>query len=544
MFAIPFTNMAVSLSGGGYRATTFHLGSLSYLDSRHYIDGPLLERVKIISTISGGTLTGVMYALKLAQGQTFNDCFEKLYRLLEEDRLVDLALDKLCHPQTWKDNYKTRDMINAFSEVYHEKFFDEQTFAILYDGTKTHLENAIFGTSEFSSGKQFRMQKVIKAGKFGNHDYFIDQDVAREIRLADAAAASSCFPGGFEPMIMPTDFGNGSDSKIVQKWNEKNYQTTAIMDGGVIDNQGIEGVKLTEARNTRGMFGADGDVGSSKQDFIGTYIISDVTSRTMDPLVLPKMSRSSWLSFLSTRRINIFSILCILGIIAYHLLGFESEFGVIITTVLLTIFSMWLIVFGWLAKEVKNTIIQMFGTKESPELLKHLKVINRTPLPVLFYLAKLRATSVMKMVSDVFLKRIRSLQLDALYGSEDWRYRIQSNNIYTLERDLSLPEQMKKVIKHANSMPTTLWFSEKEKNAGMLDDLIACGQFTMCYNLLSYINNFRLSNQHKQVWDGLTKAQQKAIDQLEIDLNEDWNRFKSDPYYLLKMYKDQIKLKG
>ena len=119
---VPFTNMAVSLSGGGYRATTFHLGALSYLDFRKYKDRPLLENVSIVSTISGGTLTGVMYALKLAQGETFADCFHKLYKLLSENNLVDLALEKLNKPAKWKNKYKSRDLINAFSEVYDELF--------------------------------------------------------------------------------------------------------------------------------------------------------------------------------------------------------------------------------------------------------------------------------------------------------------------------------------------------------------------------------------------------------------------------------------
>ena len=64
----PFENIAISLSGGGYRATAFHLGALSYLNQLPFEGTPLLHNVKIISTISGGTFTGVGYVLALTQG--------------------------------------------------------------------------------------------------------------------------------------------------------------------------------------------------------------------------------------------------------------------------------------------------------------------------------------------------------------------------------------------------------------------------------------------------------------------------------------------
>jgi len=130
MYTIPFTHIAISLSGGGYRAAAFHLGALSLLDSINLKDmkgipeeerllgrHTLLENVKIITMISGGTFTGMMYALKLAEGKEYRDCFTKLYGLLEEDKLVEKALAKLNGKIPWQSSHKTRDTINAFAEV-------------------------------------------------------------------------------------------------------------------------------------------------------------------------------------------------------------------------------------------------------------------------------------------------------------------------------------------------------------------------------------------------------------------------------------------
>ncbi|MBK8504575.1 MAG: hypothetical protein IPL46_21635 [Saprospiraceae bacterium] len=53
----PFGRIALCCSGGGYRAASFHLGAMSYLQKLRFAGRPLLENVKAISTVSGGTIT-------------------------------------------------------------------------------------------------------------------------------------------------------------------------------------------------------------------------------------------------------------------------------------------------------------------------------------------------------------------------------------------------------------------------------------------------------------------------------------------------------
>ncbi|PHI18615.1 hypothetical protein CEQ90_17095 [Lewinellaceae bacterium SD302] len=244
MTNIPLTNMAISLSGGGYRATTFHLGAMCLLDAIQLEAGnklivdekrrekgiTLLENVRIISTISGGTLTGVMYALKLSQKGNFKDCYYSLYELLKDDKLVDHALDKLNSPGTWANKYKNRNLINSFAEVYNEHFYEGATFGDLYNDLDSHLTDAIFGASEFTAGLQYRFLQS-GSGEFGGGTLQLPKEVAERIRLADAAASSSCFPGGFEPMTMPTDFSNGPESRVEEWWRKKkiNFEREATL---------------------------------------------------------------------------------------------------------------------------------------------------------------------------------------------------------------------------------------------------------------------------------------------------------------------------
>ena len=59
--------IALTLSGGGYRASIFHIGVLSYLYHLGLDDGSrLLDHITVMSTVSGGTITGMLYLLSLA----------------------------------------------------------------------------------------------------------------------------------------------------------------------------------------------------------------------------------------------------------------------------------------------------------------------------------------------------------------------------------------------------------------------------------------------------------------------------------------------
>ncbi len=51
--------LGISLSGGGYRATAYHLGTLKKLHAMN-----ILEKATVISTISGGSITGAYYCLR------------------------------------------------------------------------------------------------------------------------------------------------------------------------------------------------------------------------------------------------------------------------------------------------------------------------------------------------------------------------------------------------------------------------------------------------------------------------------------------------
>ena len=85
--------IGICLSGGGYRAAAFHLGTLAYL---HRVG--LGEDIEQLSTVSGGTFIGAKYTLSLVEEVEFDDFFRDFYRFLEQTDLIVLGLDRLGGP--------------------------------------------------------------------------------------------------------------------------------------------------------------------------------------------------------------------------------------------------------------------------------------------------------------------------------------------------------------------------------------------------------------------------------------------------------------
>src|SRR5688572_30799074 len=185
--------IGLSLSGGGYRAAAFHLGTLRCLDRVG-----LLDRVQILSTVSGGSFTGVAWALARVEGRTFADFEARFGAFLRDVPVVDRALQRLTGPARGP---RRHDLATAVADVYADTFLaapDGQPyrFAAPLDSDRVPAELPVNAT-EFRTGLAFRFQRSQSPlAKIGNGNVSIPRAAARELRLADVVAASSCFPCG------------------------------------------------------------------------------------------------------------------------------------------------------------------------------------------------------------------------------------------------------------------------------------------------------------------------------------------------------------
>ncbi|MEH6306812.1 patatin-like phospholipase family protein [Olivibacter sp. CPCC 100613] len=214
----PFDHIALAFSGGGFRAASFSLGVLSYLNVLPTLSNRvLLDNVTFISSASGGSITNALYALHVAQGRSFKDFYKKLTEHLSGMALMNTVFEKLNNDKEWIDNPdKRRNIINAFALTYDDLLFQHALLSDLYPNENNkQLEEVCFNVTEFYRGLLYRQQVKMKVDtksneddqfRFGNFNIQLEQAVAGRLKLADLLAASSCFPAGFEPVIFPDDF--------------------------------------------------------------------------------------------------------------------------------------------------------------------------------------------------------------------------------------------------------------------------------------------------------------------------------------------------
>lgn len=120
-----FGRIALCLSGGGYRAATYALGTIDMLDELG-----LLKDVKLLSTVSGGTFTGVGYAAWLSEGKSYGDFYRDFYKFLKDTNCVDLALDQIYRTPS-PSGAKNVSLIRSAAKVYNDELFKGRKFGPL-----------------------------------------------------------------------------------------------------------------------------------------------------------------------------------------------------------------------------------------------------------------------------------------------------------------------------------------------------------------------------------------------------------------------------
>ena len=152
------------------------------------------------------------------------------------------------------------------------------------------------------------------------------------------------------------------------------------------------------------------------------------------------------------------------------------------------------------------------------------KTMRGLKVSALMEMIGLRLSSTWAMTSTIFLNRIRSLGYALLENRDDVKDRLIKNEIYDIVVHQSKASrdqpsaQMLAVAQRAASMETALWYDDVDQ----LKDLVACGQFTICHNLLKHIDKLRAAGEDKDLKATLYKK-----------LSDDWEILKGDPFALI-----------
>lgn len=149
--------IALTFSGGGYRAAAYDLGVLTYLEQVQIEGKPLLNEVIALSTVSGGTITGARYALGIKQGESLNSIYHALYDFFTHTDLITESIKRLNSTERW--NGRIKSLINSFADTYDTTLFDRKKFGtLLREDPPIHLHHISFNATEFTTALQFRFQ--------------------------------------------------------------------------------------------------------------------------------------------------------------------------------------------------------------------------------------------------------------------------------------------------------------------------------------------------------------------------------------------------
>ena len=527
-------NIGLTFSGGGYRAATFDLGALSMLNAVRLDDGrTLLDCVTALTSVSGGTIPAMKYMLARARGQQVEEMVDELFDFLCDEDLVARAMQGLSAEKANRD----ASSIKIMAGIYDRSLFGGAVMGDIIDNLDripvkdftalaTDFDNSLPFRFRVSAGHLTDGQRVCY-GVFGNNKHRIGRSVARHITPGEALACSSCFPCGFEPMMYPDDFNVSQQPEVAAGIKNR----FGLMDGGITDNQGIEPVLLAEEHMRK--YREDKTRTDKALDLV---IVSDVSSPYMDGYAPCEKMLPAGVGKLTLGRLRNYGLISQAVVTALFILALVlgSKFWLGVMAVILAIVTVANIVGAVLKNKMYRAIARTF-IGNNATFLSHLK------FAALENLVMNRAKSVVMMSSEVFLKRLRQMSYSSLYNDAAWKNRLVSSTIYELRPDErwkamrdngTLPdylvpsEAIQQNSARAASMGSTLWFTPEEKAAGMPQTLMACGQYTMCYNLLVYLE------QIEQDSTNLTAAHALLL-ACKPQLQAAWQHFQHNPCCLI-----------
>lgn len=231
--------IGLALSGGGSRAIAFHLGCLRALNELG-----ILEKINVLSTISGGSVIGAYYAY--TPSKTFDEFDKDICNILRKGFQKEIACELIkpknifpcfcnflaVHAQRLSTFAQLRipqirrypSRTDVFQRVLERKLFTDIS---LTSPRRNDLE-IVIGSCELRTGTAFR---------FGNKktgDWRHGEVVNGDIDVSFAVAASAAYP-----IFLPA---------LDRIWSFKKKGEIAIhrvilTDGGVYDNLAIQALE-------------------------------------------------------------------------------------------------------------------------------------------------------------------------------------------------------------------------------------------------------------------------------------------------------------
>jgi NTE family protein len=215
---------ALCLSGGGFRATLFHLGALRRLN-----ETGVLAKLDTITSVSGGSIMAAMLATRApwpATGPLPADVWERdvagpTRQFAGRNLRTPAMVGRLLQP--WNTSAGVRGLLAGYA-----KHLSTAKLAALPERPRF-----VFCATDLCYGVNF----VFERGRVGDYRLGYLSPPPPDWEVARAVAASSCFPPIFNPL--PLDFPVNDFKRGRERLADADVR---LSDGGLYDNLGLEPV--------------------------------------------------------------------------------------------------------------------------------------------------------------------------------------------------------------------------------------------------------------------------------------------------------------
>jgi NTE family protein len=216
--------IGLALSGGGFRATLFHLGAAWRLNELG-----LLSRLDTVSSVSGGSILSGLMAVRWSS-LSFKDGVAVNF----QEAVVD-PIWRFCGRNVdfcaAVGNILPR--VNLLSLQYERGLVGRLTLRNLPDSPKF-----VFNAAHLETGRNWTFSKSqMRTYRLGSVE-------CPEVRLSDVIAASSSYPLFFAPVVLslnPNDFQRTELADLFHRRDLK--RSVSLADGGLYDNLGVHAIR-------------------------------------------------------------------------------------------------------------------------------------------------------------------------------------------------------------------------------------------------------------------------------------------------------------
>ncbi|MFT5823996.1 MAG: NTE family protein [Crocinitomix sp.] len=251
--------IGLALSGGGYRAATYHIGTFRALEKMG-----VLDKVNVISTNSGGSIAGACYSLNHTDFDKFENILingvqkSVIGRLIRTPRffipvlimlgIIVFSIGLFFTSYAWLNiligpafiiaflyaQYEILPISRIIEKIYDDIFYQKATLGDLSGKFET-----VINSTNLDTGRIFHFSK----DKMGDTKYTgkkaFESENQPSFPVSKAVMASSCVPFAFTPVKI--------QKKYFRKPEFYSQIKPRLVDGGVYDNQGIH--KLTHLQS-------------------------------------------------------------------------------------------------------------------------------------------------------------------------------------------------------------------------------------------------------------------------------------------------------